>query len=656
MDFRPWIASKRSLCIGVLVGSLALLASAAPASAFDISVTATPSTTQAGGHPDLTVQIDRTGADDEDIRDLYLDLPPGLIGNTTTVGACTDADFNADTCPANSEVGSVSAIAAATGLSLPPTTGTIYNLVPGPTEPGAIGIILRPTGAPLVISPVMIRGSIAVNPNGPNDVNLQNVVLNQPRQIFLLGTIPVDITVNSLTLTLNGAGTLAPSTYFLTNPTSCQEATFQARAISYLDQEVTKTSSFTPTNCEAVPFDPFFQVDFDPTTVGAHTGPITSAGTPAGQDPLSQSHVKETDLLFPLNQVQLDFLAAGVLPDCSDADLLNNESNCYPIGDVTATVPVVDPPTFTGHLYRSFHPEIALFTVAVVLHGPRGIRAQVNGVGSFPVGNAAFVFPIQPQVPLTELNVTLTSKIYVNSKGCGPKTINAHFVGWSGAVANRSDTYETTGVNCRYARPIAATPINMKLVPAAKACTSSNSTHGAPLALPSCNPVQPASSNLTVGTPDGNGNPAVSTGMVNLKVLGESPIDQNNGDQADVEINANITDVRKASDLSDYSGELRLVLPLRITDRYAGTSLTEPVTTPDTPFGVTMNCSATAGPEGSDCNVATTADAVTAGFVKEGKRAVWGLGQAQVFDGGADGDADTTGDNQLFEVQGTFVP
>ena len=130
----------------LLVGAFGLLVSAAPAGAFDITVERDPSTTQAGGHPNLTVQIDRTGADNEDIRDLDLDLPPGLIGNTTTVGACTDAQFNSDTCPANSQVGTVSAIAVVTGLTLPATPGSIYNLVPGPTEPGAIGIVLRPTG------------------------------------------------------------------------------------------------------------------------------------------------------------------------------------------------------------------------------------------------------------------------------------------------------------------------------------------------------------------------------------------------------------------------------------------------------------------------------------------------------------------------------
>ena len=236
------------------------------------------------GHPDLPVKIDRTGTDNEDIRDLYLDLPPGLIGNTTTVGACTDAQFNSDTCPANSLVGSVSADAVAVGLTLPPTTGTIYNLVPGPTEPGAIGIVLRPRDRPFDLA-----GVHPGNDRGPAERPQRRQPAERRAEPAAAGiprcsaSIPVDITVNSLTLTLNGAGTLAPSTYFLTNPTSCGEAVFKARAISYLDQEVTKTTSFTPTNCAAVPFDPFFTADFNPPTVSAKTAPITTAGTPAAR-------------------------------------------------------------------------------------------------------------------------------------------------------------------------------------------------------------------------------------------------------------------------------------------------------------------------------------------------------------------------------------
>jgi hypothetical protein len=44
------------------------------------------------------------------------------------------------------------------------------------------------------------------------------------------------------------------------------------------------------------------------------------------------------------------------------------------------------------------------------------------------------------------------------------------------------------------------------------------------------------------------------------------------------------------------------------------------------------------------------------GSVVAGKRATWELGQVAVDDGGADGDADTAGDNTPFAVQGVFVP
>jgi hypothetical protein len=37
-------------------------------------------------------------------------------------------------------------------------------------------------------------------------------------------------------------------------------------------------------------------------------------------------------------------------------------------------------------------------------------------------------------------------------------------------------------------------------------------------------------------------------------------------------------------------------------------------------------------------------------------RAIWEIVEVEVFDGGADGDAETTNDNTLFAVPGAFVP
>jgi hypothetical protein len=207
-----------------------------------------------------------------------------------------------------------------------------------------------------------------------------------------------------------------------------------------------------------------------------------------------------------------------------------------------------------------------------------------------------------------------------------------------------------------YARPLSATPHTIALVPAFKPCTSADESHNAPLSAPSCSAPTQTSDYLTLGAPDVNGQLAKGTGRVELKVVGESPINPNNGDQADVQIKVDFTDVRKQSDLSDYTGEIQVVLPLQITDRYNGSLLEDPATTASTPLRVTTPCAATPGAEGGRCTITTTADAVMSGVVREGQRAVWELDQLQVFDGGSDGDADTTGDNTLFAVQGMFAP
>ncbi len=151
--------------------------------------------------------------------------------------------------------------------------------------------------------------------------------------------------------------------------------------------------------------------------------------------------------------------------------------------------------------------------------------------------------------------------------------------------------------------------------------------------------------------------PARSIGSVALKALAFTPGPE---DDADVSIDVRITHVLNASDHADYAGELRLELPLRITDRFnrPHPNVTGPGTVADTSFFATVPCAATpADPlTGSTCELSSTADALLPGTVRQGARAVWGLGQVRLHDGGADGDAETGGDNSLLAVQGVFVP
>jgi DNA-binding beta-propeller fold protein YncE len=233
-----------------------------------------------------------------------------------------------------------------------------------------------------------------------------------------------------------------------------------------------------------------------------------------------------------------------------------------------------------------------------------------------------------------------TGRVYVN---------NRH-------QAGKVTVLQDSGPGCivAYPRPIAATPVRVPLVQAYQQCTSPNRTHGPPLDDPACSPPVQESSFLTVGTFDANGQNPNSTGSARLRVLVGDPATP--ADEADVQLKLSLTDVRKKSDLSDYTGELQATSTIRITDKLNGATFTEAATVQDIGFPVTVPCTATSTTTiGATCSVTTTFDAVMPGSITERKRAIWQVNRVRVLDGGADGVASSS-PNTLFATQGVFVP
>jgi hypothetical protein len=227
-----------------------------------------------------------------------------------------------------------------------------------------------------------------------------------------------------------------------------------------------------------------------------------------------------------------------------------------------------------------------------------------------------------------------------------------YYINWS-APGQEIHRISYTGTPRGYPRPRGATPLRVSLVPAFRACTASNRTHGAPLAYGSCAPPVQASSELTVGTPDANGRAAAMNGVGLFRAItGDT---STTADEADVALRFSISDVRRRSDLADYAGELQASASLRLTDRQNGGS--NPAgTVADSPYTATIPCQPTADTTvGSTCSLQTTADSLVAGSVKEGVRTIWALGQVEVYDGGPDGLAATAG-NAAFLRQGVFAP
>ena len=219
-----------------------------------------------------------------------------------------------------------------------------------------------------------------------------------------------------------------------------------------------------------------------------------------------------------------------------------------------------------------------------------------------------------------------------------------------------------------YPRPRGAGPLRVSLVPAYTPCATGNRTHGPPLAFPACNPPVATSGQATVGSPDAGGGAANFVGSVRFGVqAGALGLPED----SDVTFNGSLVDVRckpatascgavNSGGAPDYTGELLATFQVRMTDRWnapAAGGGSDAGTGQEVSLGRSFACAATASTStGSTCSLTSSMNAIVPGLVKDTKRAIWQMGQVQVYDGGPDGDADTPAGDTLFAVQGIFVP
>ena len=238
--------------LALVLGLAALLVLPASASA---TVTMTdfkvePSSKQGGGHPDLKItQAFSYSNTTDSVKDAFVRLQPGLLGNPQSAAFCTQAQFQADNCPADSTVGSVVIDALAYALPMigvPSTSnGVVYNMRPTGDEPARLGIVVAAAAG---LSTLYLQAPVYVRP-GPDGYGLESTFADQPRD----AGVPVQIT--KITLTLNGRGNKGT---FMRMPTSCAEGTSVSRANSWEAPAANSQKEFkmTPTGCGSLPFAP----------------------------------------------------------------------------------------------------------------------------------------------------------------------------------------------------------------------------------------------------------------------------------------------------------------------------------------------------------------------------------------------------------------
>ena len=271
---------------------LSLLAAAAMPASASAAVTVgsakiTPSTTAAGGHPDVTVDLSfgESPASD-DLKSLTSVLPQGLVGDPRAADRCSEASFRADSCPASSRVGTTTVTAQVTivATEVPQdSSGDVYNLVPHAGEPARLGGVVRPQApAPKMF----LESPVTIGPQ--TSYGLATTFDDLSRTAGAL-----QIRITRMVLKLNGHATHGA---FLTNPTGCGAATASFTATSYDDaaHPSSATASFTPTNCAALPFAPTLSGTIGGrgnTAKGASPELVTTIARPAGNANIASSVV-----------------------------------------------------------------------------------------------------------------------------------------------------------------------------------------------------------------------------------------------------------------------------------------------------------------------------------------------------------------------------
>lgn len=423
---RQWRRPVGAAAAAGLIASVCLaLAPGAQAALGLQGLSAQPANLAAGANSNFNIHIGFSDPADQ-VKDLTVHLPPGQVGNPRATPLCTVAQLNGDNCPANTQVGSVTAhvnVIVAGPVSVPLTVdGSLYNLVPQPGEPARFGIVLRPLGG--LIGGTKIIQQSAVRLRG-SDYGLDTIVNDFPRTASGLET---DITSLDLSLvgTANGKG-------FIRNPTSCTPKTVAFDVTSYSGHAAHgRAPSFIPTGCAALPFSPTLSV-----SVGA--GPsvrapalTTTIRQDAGEAGLKRAEVLLSDnigpnldaLNHPCTLIQFRVKASA----CPSNSIVGRASALSPFvsGTLSGPVVVVQP-----------GPKDLFPRLGVDLHGALSLQVLGSFVAeSAGLGNA---FEKLPDIPISLFALhfrggkggLLTSS--VNLCKAPPQRFQATFDGFNGA-------------------------------------------------------------------------------------------------------------------------------------------------------------------------------------------------------------------------------
>ena len=191
---------------------------------------------QAGGYSPLTLTMSRPDAD-QPLGKLSVVLPPGVSAGLRGVKLCEEPQAATGDCPAESQIGKVTASAGLAGDPYTVETGKAYITGPYKGDPFGVDVVVPAVAGPFNLGTEVVRSKVDVD---PTDAHLTVVSDAFPT---ILDGIPLQLQHMNVTVDRPG---------FVFNPTSCEPMKLTGELESSEGATANVSTPFQVTNCAAL--------------------------------------------------------------------------------------------------------------------------------------------------------------------------------------------------------------------------------------------------------------------------------------------------------------------------------------------------------------------------------------------------------------------
>jgi len=403
----------------------------------------------AGAYSPLSVTFARNDGE-QDLGAITVTTPPGLLGKIAGIPRCGEAQANAGSCPAASQIGTTTVTAGPGSDPYTITGGKVYLTGPYKNQPFGLSIVVPAVAGPFDLGLVTVRASIAVNP-----ATAALTVASNPLPQLVDG---VPIRLRTVTVEVNRPA-------LILNATDCAERAISATVtgehpIGSAEAAKTSTvsSAYAASGCASLPFKPVLTAAADGKGSKAGGSALDVKLASAG---LGQSNIAKLDLQIPKALSTRD---STLNKACAEAVFGANPAACPEgsvIGKATVHTPLLDSP-LTGPVYLVSHGGTAFPNVEMVLQG-EGMELDLDGKTAIKKGITYSNFESTPDAPFTSFETELSTGPHsiftanVLAKDhyslCGTNLVMpTKLVGQNGAVIEQTTKVALAG--CKAAKPL----------------------------------------------------------------------------------------------------------------------------------------------------------------------------------------------------------